>query len=1151
MSGFTHLHVHTVYSLLDGASKIPALVSRAKELGMDSIAITDHGVMYGVIDFYKECTKQGIKPILGMEAYVAPASLYDREGVREYNHLILLAKNQIGYKNLMKLSSIAFVDGFYYKPRIDYDILEKYHEGIICLSACLAGSIPQALLNGRYDDAHALALRLKRVFGDDFYIELQNHGLPEQLEVLPKLANLARELNIKAVATNDIHYVDKADAEAQDLLLCIQTAKYVDDENRMRMSADEFYLKSEEEMRTALKGYEYAVENTREVADKCNVTIAFGERHLPGFTAPDGMDNYEYLKKLSEEGLVKKMPDADGAARERLNTELEIIRSMDFVDYFLIVRDFVAFAHSKGISVGPGRGSGAASLVAYSLDITDVDPLLYDLPFERFLNPERVSMPDFDIDFCVERRQEVIDYVVEKYGKDNVSQIITFSTLAARAVVKDVGRALRVPLQDVNRITKLIPRTVDMTLSKALEVSAELKELYDNDPMVTKLIDLSLKLEGLPRNPGTHAAGVVISAEPISEFVPLQRNGDIITTQFYKEIIEELGLLKMDFLGLRTLTVIRDTLDFIREQGKKVPDKELKDYTDRRVYEMISAADTDGVFQLESAGMKQFMLQLRPGCLEDLIAGISLFRPGPMDQIPKYLSGKNHPDQVTYLSEKLRPALKATYGCMVYQEQVMRIVRDVAGYSMGRSDLVRRAMAKKKHDVMQKERHNFVYGIEENGVVSVPGAVRNGVDADTANKIFDAMADFASYAFNKPHAACYAVLAYRTAYLKVYYPVEFMTAMLNSFISNVDQLAGYISTARRMGITVLPPDINKSREKFSVEDGKIRFGLAGIRNVGEGAMKDIIKERDCGGSFKDFMDFANRAGDINKRMVEAMIKVGCFDSTGAKRSQLMAVYEKALPLAAGDRKQAAAGQMSLFDLGGGESIRRSFVELPDIAEFAEAEKLDMEHETLGIYLSGHPLNDYADILASLPDTAAKLSGKSGEENVEIGPQEGDKVKIGGIITHVQRKLTRSGSGMMAYCTLEDTTGSIECMAFPSVFTKYSSLLNSDSKVIISGKLNVRDEQENMILIDDVQPLMKRSASEKIYLRLDTQDKPLMDRLMSVLRRFPGNVPVILHDPNTKRTQLAPKELFVNPSGAVKDVLCELLGQDNVKIKKGE
>lgn len=1151
MSGFTHLHVHTVYSLLDGAAKIPALVSRAKQLKMDSIAITDHGVMYGVIDFYKECVKQGIKPIIGMEAYVAPASLYDREGVREYNHLILLAKNQTGYKNLVKLSSIAFVDGFYYKPRIDYDILEKYSEGLICLSACLAGSIPQALLHGRYDEARALALRLKGVFGDDFYIELQNHGLSEQLEVLPKLAQLARELDIKAVATNDIHYVDKSDAEAQDLLLCIQTAKFVDEENRMRMEADEFYLKSEDEMRAALKGYEYAVDNTSEVAEKCNVTITFGERHLPGFTAPDGMDNFEYLKKLSYDGLLVKMPNADDDAYERLNMELEIIRKMDFTDYFLIVNDFVAFAHRNGIFVGPGRGSGAASLVAYALDITDVDPLLYDLPFERFLNPERVSMPDFDIDFCVERRQEVIDYVVGKYGKDNVSQIITFSTLAARAVVKDVGRALRVPLQEVNRITKLIPRAVDITLSKALEVSAELKELYDNDPTVTKLIDLSLKLEGLPRNAGTHAAGVVISAEPISELVPLQRNGDIVTTQFYKEIIEELGLLKMDFLGLRTLTVIRDTLDFIRGEGKRVPDRELKDYTDKRVYEMISAADTDGVFQLESAGMKQFMLQLRPGCLEDLIAGISLFRPGPMDQIPKYLVGKNNPDKVTYLHEKLRPALNATYGCMVYQEQVMRIVRDVAGYSMGRSDLVRRAMAKKKHDVMQKERHNFVYGIEENGVVTVPGAVRNGIDADTANKIFDAMADFASYAFNKPHAACYAVLAYRTGYLKAYYPVEFMTAMLNSFISNVDQLAGYINTARKMGITVLPPDINKSREKFSVEDGKIRFGLAGIRNVGEGAMKDIIRERDMNGNFDDFTDFANRASDINKRMVEAMIKVGCFDSTGAKRSQLMAVYEKVLTIAAGERKQSASGQMSLFDMGGGESIRKSFVKLPDIEEYPAAELLDMEHETLGIYLSGHPLNDYADILAQLSDTAAALTASAAEDSAMQGPQDGDKVKIGGIITHVQRKLTRSGNGMMAYCTLEDTTGTIECMAFPSVFAKYTALLNSDARVIISGRLNVRDEQDNMILIDDVQPLIKRSATEKLYLRLDTQNKQTMDRLTAVLKRFPGNVPVILHDPNTKRTQLAPKEMFVNPLGAVLDVLCELLGQDNVKMKKGE
>lgn len=1152
MSGFTHLHVHTVYSLLDGAAKIPDLVAKAKELDMSALAITDHGAMYGVIDFYKECVKQGIKPILGMEAYVAPGSLYDKDGAREYAHLILLAKNMQGYKNLMKLSSIAFVDGFYYRPRIDYDLLEKHSEGLICLSACIAGTIPQHLLHGQYPQARALAMRLKRIFGEDFYIELQNHGITEQLAVLPRLNNLANELGIKTVATNDIHYVNKEDAEAQDLLLCIQTARYVDEENRMRMEKDEFYLKSEAEMRTAMRGYEESLETSCEIADKCDVKLVFGERHLPGFTAPDGMDNFEYLQKLSYEGLAKKMPWADDAARERLNKELEVIRSMDFTDYFLIVWDFVNFAHQRGIFVGPGRGSGAGSLVAYSIDITDVDPIQYDMPFERFLNPERVSMPDFDIDFCVERRQEVIDYVVEKYGKDNVSQIITFSTLAARAAVKDVGRALRIPLADVNRIAKLIPHVIGITLAKALEVSGELKELYDNDPTVKKLIDLSMKLEGLPRNAGTHAAGVVISAKPISEFVPLQRNDDIITTQFYKDIIEELGLLKMDFLGLRTLTVIRDALDYIKEQGKKVPDEELKRYDDKAVYDMISAADTDGVFQLESAGMRQFMLQLKPGCLEDIIAGISLFRPGPMDQIPKYLAGKNDPKAVTYLHELLRPALQTTYGCMVYQEQVMRIVRDVAGYSMGRSDLVRRAMAKKKHDVMQKERQNFVHGIVVDDKIVVPGAVRNGVGEETANRIFDAMADFASYAFNKAHAAGYAVLAYRTAYLKAHYPVEFMTAILNSFISSVDQLVGYINAAKRMGIKVLPPDINKSRERFSVENGAIRFGLAGIRNVGEFATKEIIADRDRRGSFADFFDFVNRAGDINKRMVEAMINVGCFDSTGAKRCALIMVYEKALAIAAQEKKQALTGQMSLFDLGGAQSLKKNLVTLPETEEYPKAELLRLEHETLGIYLSGHPLNEYADVLVAMPDNAAKLVAKHDENDAAAMELiDGDKVRLGGIITHVQRKLTRSGSGMMAYCTLEDTTGSIECMAFPSVFTRCSSLLDKDAKVMITGKLNVRDEQANMVLIDDVKPLYKRSTAQKIYLRLDMQDKLLMDRLMAVLKRFPGNVPVVLHDPKQKRTSLAPKEMFVNPSQGVKDILINLLGEDNVKVKIGE
>lgn len=1142
--GFVHLHVHSVYSLLDGAAPIKKLVARAKELGMDSLAITDHGAMYGVIDFYKECKNQGIKPIIGMEAYVAPGSLYDREGVREYAHLILLSKNETGYRNLIKLSSIAFVDGFYYKPRIDYDILGQYSEGLICLSACIAGDIPHSLLEGNVKRAYDIARKLKAMFGDDFYIELQNHGLPEELEVLPKLSALARELEIKTAATNDIHYVDRDDAEAQDMLLCIQTLRYVDEENRMRMSADEFYMKSGEQMLQALFDYPEAVQNTQTIADKCSLELHFGERHLPGFAAPQGFaDNQDYLRSLAYEGLARKMPEAGDVEHTRLETELSIIKNMGFTDYFLIVWDFVNFAHKKGIFVGPGRGSGAASLVAYSLDITDVDPIKYDLPFERFLNPERISMPDFDIDFCEERRPEVIDYVIEKYGKDNVAQIITFSTLAAKAVVNDVGRAMRMPAE-AKKVAALVPATIGMTLKKAMEVSGELQALYEGDPAIKKLVDISMKLEGFPRNAGTHAAGVVICAKPISEYVPLQRNGDTITTQFHKDQIEELGLLKMDFLGLRTLTVIRDALMFIEEGGKKLPDGALTHYDDPKVYDMISAADTDGVFQLESAGMRQFMLQLKPNTFEDIIAGISLFRPGPMDQIPKYIAGKNDPEHVTYLHDKLRPALCATYGCMVYQEQVMRIVRDVAGYSMGRSDLVRRAMAKKKHDVMQKEREHFVNGIVEDGVVKVPGAVRNGVDEQTANKIFDAMTDFASYAFNKPHAAGYAVLAYRTAYLRLYYPVEFMTAMLNSYISVINRLVAYISSATRMGIKVLRPDINMSREKFSVENGSIRFGLAAIKNVGEGAMKDIINEREKNGPFSDFDDFIKRAGDLNKRMLEAMIKVGCFDSLGAKRAQLLAVYERSLAAAAGERKQSEMGQISLFDMGGGESLKTALVPMPNIDEYPLSKLLELEHETLGIYLSGHPLNDYADVLSSIPDRAGALL-----ENEDDEKQEGDRVRLGGIITHVSKKMVRNGSGVMAYCTLEDMTGSIECLAFPSVYTKYGSLLSGDMRVIINGRLNVRDGQSNMVLIDDAAPLLKRSADRKLYLRMDTGDQKLMDRVSAVLRRFPGNVPVVMFDPALKKARLAPQDMFINLTGAVEDVLTEILGEDNVKLKR--
>ena len=1150
MEDFVHLHVHSFFSLLDGAAPIKKLVGRAKALGMHALALTDHGAMYGVPDFYKECVCQGIKPIIGIETYVAPNSLHDREGVREYAHLILLAKNETGYKNLIKLSSIAFVDGFYYKPRIDYDLLEAHCEGVICLSACLAGDIPQFLLNGQEERARALALRLKGMFGEDFYIELQNHGLPEQLEVLPKLAALARELSIKTVATNDIHYVEKEDAEAQDMLLCIQTLRFVDDADRMRMSADEFYLKSAEEMREALFDYPESLATTLEIAKKCAFEMRFGERHLPEFRAPGGYaDNFDYLRDLSYAGLARKMPEHTRAEEQRLETELAVIKNMGFTDYFLIVWDFVDVAHRKGIFVGPGRGSGAASLVAYALDITDVDPIKYDLPFERFLNPERISMPDFDIDFCEERRPEVIDYVVEKYGKDNVAQIITFSTLAAKAVINDVGRAMRMP-GEAKRVAALVPAAIGMTLTKALEVSGELQALYDSDPAIRKLIDLSLKLEGFPRNAGTHAAGVVICAEPISEHVPLQRNGETVTTQFHKDQIEELGLLKMDFLGLRTLTVIRDALALIKQQGKTLPEGALTAYEDPEVYALISAADTDGVFQLESAGMRQFMLQLRPNNFEDIIAGISLFRPGPMDQIPKYVAGKNNPDRVTYLHEKLRPALKTTYGCMVYQEQVMRIVRDVAGYSMGRSDLVRRAMAKKKHDVMLKERDHFVNGIVENGVITVPGAVRNGVDAATANRIFDAMADFASYAFNKPHAAGYAVLAYRTAWLKRYHPVEFMTATLNSYISVLNRLVAYIGSATRMGIKVLPPDINRSFEKYSVENGSIRFGLAAIKNVGEGAVREIIANRTANGPFCSFDDFLRRAGELNKRMLEAMIKVGCFDSLGVKRAQLLAVYERALTAAANEKKQAALGQISLFDIGpmgGASQIEPALAELPDMPEYPLAHLLEMEHETLGIYLSGHPLNDYADVLETIPDRAGALL-----ENEDDVFEEGKRVRLGGIITHVSRKMTRAGNGVMAYCTLEDMTGSIECLAFPSIYTKYGSLLTDGMRVVVNGRLNVREDQNNMVLIDDVAPLKQRKAAdERLYLRIDMQDASLMQSASAALARFPGNVPVVLYDAALNKQKLVPQSLYVNASGAAQLELQKLLGAENVKMRKGD
>ncbi len=1144
MSEFTHLHVHTQYSLLDGAARIGDLVAAAKAAGMNALAITDHGVMYGVIEFYKACVKENIKPILGMEAYVAPRTLSDRDGRqdREYAHLILLAKNAQGYRNLMQLSSIGFLEGFYYRPRIDYNVLSQYSEGLICLSACLAGDIPQRLLANQYDEAVRIALRLKEMFGADFYIELQNHGLAAQKQILPDLVRLAAQIGAKTVATNDVHYVTRADAQAQDVLLCIQTNRFVDEENRMRMEAEEFYLKTPEEMRAAFPDHPEALETTREIADKCDVTIEFGVRHLPGFTAPEGKDNTAYLTELCEQGLKRKIPDADDTARERLRYELSVITQMGFVDYFLIVWDFIHFAKTNQIMVGPGRGSAAGSLAAYCLDITDINPLKYHLLFERFLNPERISMPDIDVDFCYERRQEVIDYVTRKYGADHVAQIITFGTMAARAVIRDVGRVLRMPYGDVDRIAKLIPAELNMTLSRALTLSPELRVKYDTDDNVRQLIDLGLKLEGLPRHASTHAAGVVISARPITEYVPLQKNDEATTTQFPMGTLEELGLLKMDFLGLRTLTVIRDTLDFIASSGKQPPDFSHMQYDDPQVYAMISHGDTDGVFQLESAGMRQFMTQLRPDCFEDVIAGISLFRPGPMEQIPRYVSGKHGTHTVVYAHEKLRPILENTYGCMVYQEQVMEIVRELAGYSYGRSDLVRRAMSKKKADVMAKERQSFVYGAPEEGVV---GAVKNGVPESVANRIFDEMMDFASYAFNKSHAAAYAVLAYQTAYLKRYFPVEFMAALINSYLGNADKVAEYVYTAKRLGIRVLPPDVNHSNARFSVENGTIRFGLEAVRNVGGGPMRSMVEQREKNGPFRDFFDFLDRTEDLNKRMLEELIYAGCFDSMHVKRAQLIAVYERAMDASAAARKKRAEGQISLFDLNdGAPALADTTMHLPDVPELAHTTLLNKEREALGIFISGHPLDEFEGVLKRMECTVADLQNADG-----TGPwKDNCPVRVAGIVGKFKQRPVKSGNGLMGYGTLEGITGSVEVVLFPRVLEQYGNLFYPDHPLVVSGKLSLREDQANSILVDSAQPLKDFQLEQTLYLRFDEScESQRTSDVLLLLRNYPGNIPVVLYHVQTGSKKRVSKEYYVNDSPALLSALKKMLGTDNVRL----
>ena len=1064
---FTHLHVHTEYSLLDGSSKISELLPRAKELGMDSLAITDHGVMYGVIDFYKKAKEVGIKPILGCEIYVAPGSRFDREqsrGEDRYYHLVLLAENNQGYKNLMKIVTRGFTEGYYYRPRVDYEILERYHEGIIALSACLAGEIPNKILKEDYEGAREAARKMNALFGPgNFFLELQDHGLRQQTQVNSVIMRMSKELDIPLVVTNDVHYIREEDAVPHDILLCIQTGKLVTDKDRMRYEGGQFFLKSEEEMQKVFPYAREAMENTHKIAERCNVEIVFGEQKVPKFDVPEGYDAFSYLKKLCEKGLVKRYGDPPPEElKERLAYELDTIKNMGYVDYFLIVWDFIRFAKSQGIAVGPGRGSAAGSIVSYCLEITNIDPIRYQLIFERFLNPERVSMPDIDIDFCYERRQEVIDYVYEKYGKDKVVQIITFGTMAARMAVRDVGRAMNIPYAQVDKVAKMIPMELGITIEKALKHNPELRQAYEADEVTKNLIDMSMRLEGLPRHTSIHAAGVVIGSEPLDEFVPLSRGADnVITTQFTMMTIEELGLLKMDFLGLRTLTVIQDAVRMVEKKTGQPLDINAIDYNDAAVYEMIGQAKTEGVFQLESAGMKSFMRELKPGNLEDIIAGISLYRPGPMDFIPKYIKGKNNKESIRYSCPELEEILEPTYGCIVYQEQVMQIVMKLAGYTLGRSDLVRRAMSKKKADVMAKERANFVYGNEEEGV---EGCIKRGIPEDVANHVFDEMIDFAKYAFNKSHAAAYAVVAYQTAWLRCHYPMEFMAALLTSVITNPKKITEYINTCRSMGIRILQPDINEGESGFSVSGDAIRYGLSAIKSLGKNVIDAMIEEREAHGKYKNLKDFMERltSKEINKRTIENLIKAGALDSLGATRRQLMMVYAYVLDEVNREKKENITGQMSLFDFFSEEEKKEYEIQYPDVGEFEMSQKLAFEKEVLGIYVSGHPLQDY---MASMEKqiTAKTTDFEPDEESGLAVVKDGRNYIVGGLISNVTVKLTKTNQNM-AFITLEDLYGTVEVILFPRDYQKYRDLLVMDTGVYVRGRASVSEEKDRKSVV---------------------------------------------------------------------------------------
>ena len=1145
---FTHLHVHTEYSLLDGSNKIKEYVARVKELGMDSAAITDHGVMYGVIDFYRAAREAGINPILGCEVYVAPGSRFDKDtgtGEDRYYHLVLLAENNKGYSNLMKIVSKGFVEGFYYKPRVDMELLREYHEGIIALSACLAGEVSRYLTRGMYEDAKAAALRYQDIFGKgNFFLELQDHGISEQQEVNRQLLRMHQETGIELVATNDVHYTTAEDAEPHDILLCLQTGKKLADEDRMRYEGGQYYVKSPEEMERLFPYALEALENTHKIAERCHVEIEFGVTKLPKYDVPEGYTSWEYLNKLCFDGLSERYHPVTQELKDRLEYELSTIKNMGYVDYFLIVWDFIKYARDNDIMVGPGRGSAAGSLVAYTLGITQLDPIRYDLLFERFLNPERVSMPDIDVDFCFERRQEVIDYVVRKYGKDRVVQIVTFGTLAARGVIRDVGRVLDMPYAQVDVIAKMIPQELNITIDKALDMNPELKKAYEEQEEIHYLIDMAKRLEGLPRHTSMHAAGVVISQKDVDEYVPLSKAQDgSITTQFTMTTLEELGLLKMDFLGLRTLTVIQDAVGLVEKDTGVSLDMQKIDYNDKKVLDSLGTGHSEGVFQLESGGMKNFMKELKPQSLEDVIAGISLYRPGPMDFIPQYIRGKNRPDTIKYDCPQLEPILKPTYGCIVYQEQVMQIVRNLAGYTLGRSDLVRRAMSKKKASVMEKERQNFVYGNEEEGV---PGCIANGIPEKTANKIYDDMIDFAKYAFNKSHAAAYAVVSYQTAYLKYYYPVEFMAALMTSVIEMPAKVAEYIYVCRQMGITILPPDINRGMYGFSVDNGAIRYGLSAIKSVGRPVIESIVKEREENGDYTNLQNFIERnLEQVNKRAIENFIKAGALDCLEGNRRQKMMTFARIVDGINQDKKNTMAGQLSFFDIVSEEAKKEFEIRMPDLEEFDKETILAFEKEVLGIYLSGHPLEGYRDIMEKMA-TARTADFQQDEETGFPKVIDGQKAILGGMITDKTIKYTKNNK-VMAFFTLEDLVGTVEVVVFPRDYEKCQALLNDEEKVFIQGRVSAEDDRPSKLILEKIRSF--EDIPRELWIQFPDRETygEKEQELLADLKQSPGKDSVVIFLRDVKAMKKLSAAYHIEITDSWLESMCKKYGVSNVKV----